>query len=106
MAGDFTGAHRDRLARIRPLGAYPSRWGYWPAVLGLFAFVWLELASTALDSFSAMPQWRNFVDRHGAPVAFNTIGLVVFASVVAVTFWAAARAPAASTSTGGASCPG
>ncbi len=22
---------------------YPSRWGYWPAALGLFAFVWMEL---------------------------------------------------------------
>lgn len=25
------------------LRAYPSRLGYWPAVLGLFAFVWMEL---------------------------------------------------------------
>jgi len=23
--------------------AYPARLGYWPAALGLFAFVWLEL---------------------------------------------------------------
>ena len=23
---------------------YPHRWGYWPAAMGLFAFVWLELA--------------------------------------------------------------
>ncbi|WP_102143548.1 hypothetical protein [Mycobacterium hubeiense] len=169
-----------RLTGLRPRAGYPERWGYWPAALGLFAFVWLELASpnpgsigairlwllvylavtfagalwvgerwcaradpfevysvvasrlsplrrnaetrrivignpfdhlpslpvrsgtlavlavllgsTAFDSFSAMPQWRNFVDRHGAPILFNTAGLVVFAAVVAGTFWLAARA--------------
>ncbi|ANH38616.1 hypothetical protein I601_2191 [Nocardioides dokdonensis FR1436] len=27
----------------RGVFAYPARWGYWPAALGLFAFVWLEL---------------------------------------------------------------
>lgn len=35
------------------LRAYPERWGYWPASLGLFAFVWQELVnpdSTYLDS--------------------------------------------------------
>ncbi|HET9498781.1 MAG TPA: hypothetical protein VFO98_00830 [Marmoricola sp.] len=32
---------------------YPERWGYWPAALGLFAFVWQELVNpdqTYLDS--------------------------------------------------------
>lgn len=26
-----------------PLAQYPARWGYWPAALALFAFVWMEL---------------------------------------------------------------
>ena len=29
----------------RGLLAYPQRWGVWPAVVALFAFVWLELAA-------------------------------------------------------------
>ena len=170
----------DRPAPV----AYPSAWGYWPAALGLFAFVWLELASpdpgslpavttwlllylvitmvgtivcglswpanadpfevygvavsrlspmrrnpdgriavgnpfdhlpslpvragtvavlaillgsTAFDSFSAMPQFRAFVDEHSDAVPFGgvlirTLGLLLFAGVVGVTFWAAARA--------------
>lgn len=161
--------------------SYPERLGYWPAAAGLFAFVWLELASpdpgsvaairiwlvvylavtlagalccgprwlesadpfevystvasklspvrrhdgrfvlgnpfdhlpslsvrpglvavlavllgsTAFDSFSAMPQWRNFVDSHsGSPLGsslIRTVGLLVFAATVAVTFWVATR---------------
>jgi hypothetical protein len=55
------------------------------------------LGSTAFDSFSAMPQWRNFVDAnaHGVPlgaVAIRTVGLLVFAAVVGITFHLAARA--------------
>lgn len=42
-----------------------------------------------------MPQWRNFVDAHsGSPLGatlIRTVGLLVFAGVVAVTFTAAAR---------------
>jgi hypothetical protein len=35
---------RDRLGRpARPPHAYPSHWGHWPAAVGLFGFVWLEL---------------------------------------------------------------
>jgi hypothetical protein len=36
---------------------YPARWGYWPAVLGLFAFVWLELASSDPGSLAAVRVW-------------------------------------------------
>jgi hypothetical protein len=36
---------------------YPARWGYWPAVLGLFAFVWLELASSDPGSLAAVKFW-------------------------------------------------
>ncbi|WP_041315308.1 hypothetical protein [Mycobacterium sp. JS623] len=173
-----------RLMRRRSLGLrYPDRAGYWPAAAGLFAFVWLELASpdpgslgaikiwlvsyvavtlagalicgqrwcaradpfevysvvasrlslfrrnndgriaignpfdhllslpvrpgtvavlavllgsTAFDSFSASPQWRGFVDDHAhsalTATLFRTAGLLVFAGVVAGTFWLAARA--------------
>ncbi|MBJ7339808.1 hypothetical protein [Mycolicibacterium sp.] len=172
------------LSRRPPPSVYPDRWGYWPAAVGLFAFVWLELASpdpgslaavkiwlalyvavtfagactfgsrwtaradpfevysvvasrlsplrrnadgriaignpfdhlpsmpvrggtvavlavllgsTAFDSFSAIPQWRNVVDDlsgHSTAVAvlIRSIGLLVFATVVATTFWLAARA--------------
>ena len=173
-----------RLVGMRSLGLrYPEWAGYWPAVFGLFAFVWLELASpdpgslgaiklwllgylvvtmagalccgerwcaradpfevysvvasrlspmrrnadgrivignpfdhlptlpvrpgtvavlavllgsTAFDSFSATPQWRTFVDDHTGSTAtatlLKTAGLLVFAAVVAGTFWLAARA--------------
>jgi hypothetical protein len=55
------------------------------------------LGSTAFDSFSAMPQWRNFVDAHAGSVPFGgvgirSVGLLVFAAVVGATFWLAARA--------------
>src|SRR6185312_13116910 len=183
------------LRRATPQGlgrarlSYPEAWGYWPAAVGLFAFVWMELASpdsaslpwvrtwlltyaavlligawlcghrwlaradpfgvysvavsrlcpfrrnpatgkivvgnpldhlpslpvrpgvvvllavllgsTAFDSFSSSPTWRTFADRlaravHGVPVtvsssALRSLGLVVFISVVAVTFSLAAR---------------
>lgn len=174
----------------RPRLSYPENWGYRPAVVGLFAFVWLELASpnsaslpwvkswllvyvvvllvgaglcgqrwlarvdpfgvysmavsrlspfrrspttgtivignpfdhlpslpvrpgvvamlavllgsTAFDSYSSSPTWRNFADRlsrlvHGVPAVVSssvlrTGGLLVFVSVVALTFSLAARA--------------
>ena len=172
-----------RLLGGKSLRSYPESLGYWPAALGLFAFVWLELASpdpgslaairnwlliylvvtlagaficgarwcaradpfevygivvsrlaamrrnrngriaignpfdhlpslpvrpgivavlsvllgsTAFDSFSARPQWRTFIDETSGSAAaatlINTAGLLVFAGVVALTFWSAARA--------------
>jgi hypothetical protein len=54
------------------------------------------LGSTAFDSFSAMPVWRNFLDRQTDSTAtatlMRTAGLLVFIGVVVVTFWFAARA--------------
>ncbi|MCH9728558.1 MAG: hypothetical protein K0U84_02550 [Actinomycetia bacterium] len=47
---------RDRVARERRR-QYPSDFGYWPAVLGLFAFVWLELASPDPGSLTAIKLW-------------------------------------------------
>jgi hypothetical protein len=177
-----------RLAR--PRLSYPEAWGYRPAALGLFAFVWMELASpnpaslpwvkcwlliyamvllggawlcgqrwfarvdpfgvysmavsrlspfrrdpetgriaignpfdhlvslpirpgvvailavllgsTAFDSFSSSATWRNFADRLAKDVgdvpvtvslsALRTVGLVIFISVVALTFSSAAQA--------------
>lgn len=164
-------------------GSYPEALGYWPAAAGLFAFVWLELASpdpgslgairtwllvylavtlagalwcgtkwcaradpfevygvvasrfspfrrnadgriafgnpfdnlltlpvrpgivavlsvllgsTAFDSFSALPKMRSFVDEVTdtafAASALRTAGLLLFVTVVAVTFSLAARA--------------
>ncbi|MET0900605.1 MAG: hypothetical protein ABWY45_22045 [Mycobacterium sp.] len=36
---------------------YPEEWGYRPAALGLFAFVWLELASPDPGSLTAIKVW-------------------------------------------------
>ncbi|MBM0126101.1 hypothetical protein [Pimelobacter simplex] len=36
---------------------YPERLGYWPAALGLFAFVWLELASTHPTELGTVRLW-------------------------------------------------
>lgn len=47
-----------RLLRGRSAGrAYPALLGYWPAVAGLFAFVWLELASPEPGSLGAIRVW-------------------------------------------------
>ena len=40
-----------------PRRAYPEGLGYWPAVVGLFAFVWLELASPDPGSLGAIRIW-------------------------------------------------
>lgn len=37
--------------------SYPERWGYWPGVLGLFAFAWMELASPDPGSVRALLIW-------------------------------------------------
>ncbi len=36
---------------------YPQRWGYWPGVIGLFAFAWMELASPDPGSVRALLIW-------------------------------------------------
>jgi hypothetical protein len=36
---------------------YRPGWGYWPAVVGLFTFVWLELASSDPGSLTAIKIW-------------------------------------------------
>jgi hypothetical protein len=64
---------------------------------GTVAVLAILLGSTAFDSFSAMPQWRNLVDdasgsTPAVAVLIRTAGLLLFAGVVATTFWLAARA--------------
>jgi hypothetical protein len=81
-----------RIAIGNPFDHLPSM----PVRPGTVAVLAVLLGSTAFDSFSAMPQWRNFVDAHadGVPlgaVAIRTAGLLVFAAVVGTTFWLAAR---------------
>jgi hypothetical protein len=81
-----------------PLDHLPSL----PVRPGVVAMLAVLLGSTAFDSFSSSPTWRNFADglvraAHGVPVtvsssALRTVGLLVFISVVAVTFSLAARA--------------
>ncbi|MGA8988248.1 hypothetical protein [Aeromicrobium sp.] len=48
---------RTLTGRWPGLMAYPERLGYWPAVVGLFAFVWLELASPDPGSVAAVRTW-------------------------------------------------
>jgi hypothetical protein len=67
-----------------------------PVRSGTVAVLAVLLGSTAFDSFSAMPQWRGFVERLAdggwAATAVNTAGLIGFIGAVATTFWFAARA--------------
>jgi hypothetical protein len=73
-----------------------------PVRPGVVMMLAVLLGSTAFDSFSASPAWRNFADgiargAHGVPEtltssALRTIGLFIFISVVALTFSLAARA--------------
>ncbi|WP_456696792.1 hypothetical protein [Aeromicrobium sp. P5_D10] len=41
----------------RGVWTYPERLGYWPAAIGLFAFVWLELASDDPGDVGAVRTW-------------------------------------------------
>ncbi len=80
-----------RIAVGNPFDHLPSL----PVRPGTVAALAVLLGSTAFDSFSAMPQWRNFVDAHTSSTLtatlLRTAGLFVFAAVVATTFWLAAR---------------
>lgn len=41
----------------RGMFTYPARLGYWPAVIGLFAFVWLELVHPASTELGTIRLW-------------------------------------------------
>lgn len=45
------------VARRRPSRTYPDSWGHRPAAVGLFAFVWLELASPDPDWVLGVRIW-------------------------------------------------
>lgn len=51
------------FARISGLGpdeglyTYPARWGYWPAAIGLFSFVWLELVYPDATGLGTVRLW-------------------------------------------------
>lgn len=62
----LTGPRRRATPRT-----YPVSWGYWPAVSGLFAFVWLELASPDPGALSAITTW-----------------LLIYAAAMGVGAWA------------------
>ena len=83
--------HDGRVAIGNPFDHLPSL----PVRPGTIAVLAVLLGSTAFDSFSATAQWRNFVDEHTGSTAtatlLRTAGLLVFAGVVAATFWLAAR---------------
>jgi len=86
-----------RIVIGNPLDHLPSL----PVRPGVVVMLAVLLGSTAFDSFSSSPTWRGFADRLArafglAPTptssALRTVGLIVFISVVAVTFSLAARA--------------
>ena len=78
-----------------PLDHLPSL----PVRPGVVVTLAVLLGSTAFDSFSSSPTWRGFADHMNFGMTptmslsvLRTIGLMVFISVVAVTFSIAARA--------------
>ena len=83
--------HSGRLEIGNPFDHLPSL----PIRPGTVTVLAVLLGSTAFDSFSAMPVWRNFVDRQTDSVAaaslLRTAGLLVFITVVVASFSLAAR---------------
>lgn len=87
-----------RITVGNPLDHLPTM----PVRPGTVAVLAVLLGSTAFDSFSQAPTFRHFVDSHAASIPvveeatgaslLRTAGLILFVSVVGVTFWAAARA--------------
>ena len=85
-----------RIAIGNPLDHLPSL----PVRPGVVVMPAVLLGSTAFDSFSSSPTWRGFADRLTRSFGLSptlsssvlrTLGLIVFISVVAVTFSLAAR---------------
>jgi hypothetical protein len=86
-----------RIVIGNPLDHLPSL----PVRPGVVVLLAVLLGSTAFDSFSSSPTWRGFSDRVSRAAgmgpelsasALKTVGLIVFISIVAVTFSLAARA--------------
>lgn len=70
----LTAGARRLLGRPEGFAGWPAWLGYWPAALGLLAFVWLELASPDPGSVEAVRWWM------AAYVAAMLVGGVVFGS--------------------------
>ena len=87
-----------RITAINPMDHLTTL----PVRPGTVAVLAVLLGSTAFDSFSQAPVFRNVVDSNAASISvldeawavslLRTVGLVGFVSVVGVTFWAAAMA--------------
>jgi hypothetical protein len=81
-----------RITVGNPFDTLPSM----PVRPGVVAVMAVLLGSTAFDSFSAGPTFRNFVDStaSSAPTAtlIKTAGLLGFILIVGVSFWLAAQA--------------
>lgn len=90
--------HSGRVELVNPLDHLPSL----PVRRGTVAVLAVLLGSTAFDSFSQAPAFRNFVDRHAVSIPLldeasgaalmRSAALLLFVLVVGSTFWAAARA--------------
>lgn len=87
-----------RIAAVNPLDHLTTL----PVRPGIVAVLAVLLGSTAFDSFSQSPAFRNFVDRSAASIPLvgdawaaslvRTAALILFVAVVGVTFRYAARA--------------
>ncbi|KAF0844807.1 hypothetical protein [Nocardia caishijiensis] len=64
-----------RRAPERATLRYPEQWGHLPAAVGLFSFVWLELAWRTPGSVSAVLTWLI------GYLVVNTIGLALFGTI-------------------------
>ncbi|MCY7395012.1 MAG: hypothetical protein LH468_02475 [Nocardioides sp.] len=66
-----------RATRVDPgtgTSTYPARWGYWPAAVGLFAFVWMELVYPYSTELSPFRLW------FAGYLAVMVVGSAVFGS--------------------------
>ncbi|HEX2213107.1 MAG TPA: hypothetical protein VHH12_06575 [Mycobacterium sp.] len=96
VASRLSALRRDpatgRVAIGNPFDHLPSL----PVRPGTVAVMAVLLGSTAFDSFSAMPQWRTFVDDASSSTLtatlIRTVGLLVFVGIVGLTFWGASVA--------------
>jgi hypothetical protein len=95
VASRLSPFRRDSAGRLvigNPFDHLPTL----PVRPGTLTVLAVLLGSTAFDGFSAMPEWRDFVDGLASgpwpATLVKTVGLLVFILVVGVTFWAAAQA--------------
>lgn len=104
--GDPFEKYSDTIARLAPLARSPEGplvlrnpldgLPTFPVLPGSVGVVAVLLGSTAFDSASQLPAWRNVVDdvsgSSGGAVAFRTVGLLALVSIVGVAFWLCCQA--------------